>query len=203
MDYRQYWNQIYEKKDELNSLISNYWKNYSSWNDWQFWVVFSLLVIPLILLYFTVDRKRIFEVFFFGYTVHMLWSYIDIALGRGGYFIHTYFLTPLLPNAINVTASALPVIFLLLYQYCTNRNKNFYLYTILLSAVAAFGFATIERYLGFIELRKGMTQFYLFLFDLVVAYSAYWLTKLMLMIKDKKDKRNREFNLNLSKQKAR
>ena len=203
MDYRQYWNQIREKQDELNSLISTYWNNFSSMGDWQFWVVFSLFAAPLILLYFTLDRRRIIEILFFGYTVHMLWAYFDIALGRNGYLIHTYFLTPVLPIASNMTASVLPVGFLLLYQYCTNKNKNFYLYTVLLSAVFAFGFATIEQYMGFVEFRQGMTRFYLFLIDVGVAYIAYWFTKLMLKVRDKSGNRNRELNFNPFKQKAR
>jgi len=203
MDYRQYWNQIYEKQEELNSLTTSYWKNFSSMGDWQFWVVAFLLVSPLILLYFTVDRKRIFELFFFGYTVHILWVYTDIALEENGYFVHTYFLTPLLPNAINVAASVLPVGFLLLYQYAINKKKNFYFYTLLLSAGFAFGFATIEKYMGFVDFRKGTNQFHLFLIEIAIAYIAYWFTRLILRVSGKNGGRNRELNLNIFKQKAR
>lgn len=110
------------------------------------------LIAPLIVLYFTVDQKRILQLFFFKYTVHMLWTYNDTGLK---YFVHTYFLKPILPNVINMTASALPVSFLLLYQYCMNKNKNFYLYTLGLSAVFSFGFATVESYMGLAEMRKG------------------------------------------------
>ncbi|MDQ0897488.1 hypothetical protein [Paenibacillus sp. V4I7] len=196
MDFKQYWNQIHEKQEEVNSLISSYWSSFSNMWHWQFWVVTFLLIVPLLLLFFTVDRKRIFEIFFFGYTVHMLWTYIDIALSRNGYFTHKYFLTPLLPNALNMTASVLPVGFLLLYQYCTNKNKNFYLYTILLSAVFAFGFATIEKYIGFVEFRIGTTQFHLFIIDVGIAYIACWVTKLLLKVRGKNNNWNRELNLN-------
>ncbi|MBM7573028.1 hypothetical protein [Aquibacillus albus] len=177
MEYREYWNSILLKSEELNSLITSYWKEYSNIGTWQFWIVVSLFLIPLILLYFVVDRRRIFELFFFGYTVHVLWTYTDIVLARHGFFVHTYFLTPILPHALNMTASALPVGFLLLYQYCTNKNKNFYLYTLLLSGVFAFGFATIEAQLGMLEFHKGMNQFYLFLMDVVFVYVTYWFTK--------------------------
>lgn len=179
MEYRDYWNQIYEKSEELNSLISSYWNEYSHMGTWQFWTVVFLLVAPLVLLYFTVDRKRMFEVFFFGYTVHIFWTYIDIVLERYGYFVHTYFLLPVLPFALNMTASALPVGFLLLYQYCTNNNKNFYLYSLALSLVFAFVFTAIERYFGLLEFNKGMTQFYVLLIDLAIVYISYWFTVLI------------------------
>lgn len=183
MDYEQYWNRIYEKREELNSLLSSYWNEYSHMGTWQYWLVFALLIAPLIVLYFTVDRKRIFELFFFGYTVHLLWTYADIFLERNNLFVHTYFLTSHLPIPLNMTASALPVAFLLLYQYCTHANKNFYLYTLLLSAVFAFGFATFEEFLGLVEFRKGMNQFYVFLIDIAIVFFAYWFTRFVLRLK--------------------
>lgn len=185
MVWDELWRKIYESNDQLNSLYASYWSQYSDMGTWQFWVVISLLVLPLAALCFFIDRKRIFEIFFFGYTVHVLWSYIDIALGRSNYFTHKYFLFPILPNATNITASVLPVGFLLLYQYCTNRNKNFYLFTLLLSAVFAFGFAQLEEFLGLVSLRKGMHNFHLFLIDVGIAYIAYWFTKAILKVRGK------------------
>lgn len=102
MDYIQYWEKIFEKNKEINALFDSYWNDYSNLETWQFWVVTFFFLSPLILLYFTVDRKRIFEVFFFGYTVHMLWTYGEIILARQGYFIHTYFLTPFIPYALSI-----------------------------------------------------------------------------------------------------
>ncbi|MGZ0878337.1 hypothetical protein ACWZQY_020480 [Priestia megaterium] len=183
MSYEQYWGNIHEQSDKLQELLSSYWHQYSDFGNWQFWVVLASLVLPLVLLYFTVDWTRIFEVFFFGYTVHMLWAYIDIALGRSGHLTHTFFLTPLLPNATNITASILPVGFLLLYQYCTNHQKNFYLYTILLSAVFSFGLAPLEHHFKFIDSRKGMSLFYIFLIDIGITLVAYWVTRLLVKAK--------------------
>ncbi|WP_394138784.1 hypothetical protein [Cytobacillus oceanisediminis] len=177
MSYIEYWDQIFKENKDMNSLITSYWHDYSNMGMWQFWLVISLLVLPLILLYFTVDRRRIFEVFFFGYTVHILWAYLDIVLQRYSFFVHTYFFTPIFPHALNMTASALPVGFLLLYQYCLNHKKNFLVYTLFLSAVFAFGFATIEALIGMLEFNKGMNQFYLFLIDVGITYAAYFSTK--------------------------
>ncbi|MCY9019375.1 hypothetical protein MOF32_30125 [Priestia megaterium] len=183
MSYKQYWGNIHEQSDKLQKLLSSYWHQYSDFGNWQFWVVLASLVLPLVLLYFTADRTRIFEVFFFGYTVHVLWAYTDIALGRTGYLTHTFFLTSQLPNATNITASILPVAFLLLYQYCTNHQKNFYLYTILLSAVFSFGLAPLEHYFGFIDSGKGMSLYYIFLIDIGITLVAYWFTRLLVKTK--------------------
>lgn len=185
MSEEQYWQTIHKTQDQLNHLFYDYWKQYSDFGNWQFWAVLALAVLPLVLLCFTVDRKRIFELFFFGYTVHILWTYIDIALGRSNHLTHAYFLIPILPNASNITASVLPVGFLLLYQYCTKHSKNFYIYTIIVSALFAFGLAPLEKSLGLIEARKSMNLFYVFLIDLGIVYFAYWITKWLLNIQKK------------------
>src|SRR5699024_10258163 len=140
--------------------------------------------LPLALLFFTVDRERIFEIFFFGYTVHILWTYASVILEHYNLMNHTHFLLPALPYSLNITSSLLPVGFLLLYQYTTRHKKNFYLYTLLLSAIFAFGFATIEEWSGLIELRRGMNYFYIFLIDIAVVFISYWFTLFIKRVKD-------------------
>jgi hypothetical protein len=185
MEYREYWNQIYEKSDELNSLIASYWNDYSHMGTWQFWFVAFLMIAPLVLLYFTVDRTRIFEVFFFGYTVHILWIYADLVLERYGFFVHTYFLSPYFPFASNITASLLPGGYLLVYQYCTNKNKNFYLYAFLFAVVITYTIAPLEEILGLVEIRKGMSKFYVVVIGMGAASIAYLFTRFIIRLSKK------------------
>jgi len=187
LEKNDYWTNINEKNNELNSLYSAYWEQYSGFTAWQFWVTFALFVLPLIFVYFKIDKRRLFEIFFFGFSVHMLWAYTDLALGRNGYLNHQYFMTPALPVAANITASLLPVGYLLIYQYCTNRHKNFYLYGFLLSVIFAIGFGSLEKWFGFTEFNKGMNQFYLLLIDIVIFILSYWFTNLMFVIKKSRE----------------
>jgi len=182
MKYSQYWDKIYETNNKLDHLVSSYWKSYSSFDSWQFWVVAFLLIAPLILLYFTIDRKRIVEILFFGYTVHILWAYIDNALENNNFLHHTYFLFPMIPFSFDITGSVLPVGFLLVYQHCTNKNKNFYLYMVLLSLLFGFIFASIEKLIGLVMFSKGMNQFHLVLLDVVIALVSYWFTRLLVKV---------------------
>ncbi|RKL67295.1 hypothetical protein CR203_12395 [Salipaludibacillus neizhouensis] len=183
MNFKEYWHEIYEESEEFNSLIYPYWNEYSHSGTWQFWLIIILLLAPLILLYFTIDRKRTFEILFYGYTVHMLWAYICIPLERHGLFVHKYFISPLFPFVTNIVASTLPVAFMLLYQYCTNNNKNYYLYAVFLSVVFAFGFATVEEWMGLVEFRKGTNQLHVFFIDIVIVFIAYWFTKFIIKLK--------------------
>lgn len=176
MSNNRYWELINKKSEELNSMLLDYWKEYSYIDTWQFWLSGLFMIIPLIVLLVLVDRKRIFEVLFFGFTVHMLWSYTDAILGSTSLFIHEYFLIPLLPFALSIASSVLPVGFLLIYQYTTNHKKSFFLYITITSAVFAFCFAPLESYMGLISMDHGMNYFYIFLIDMAIAVIAYWLT---------------------------
>ncbi|WP_042148290.1 hypothetical protein [Paucisalibacillus sp. EB02] len=176
MDKNQFWIDIYERSLGLDSSLISYWKEFSSIDSWQFWFVVLLLITPLFILYFAIDRTKMFEILFFGLSVHMLWTYVDIVLGSSTLFVHQYFIIPILPFAFSITSSVLPVGFMLVYQYCLNHNKNFYIYTILLSAVFSFGFLSLERLMGLVDFNRGMNEIYVFLLDLGVVYLSYWLT---------------------------
>ena len=179
MDKNLFWEEFYKNREELNSSLISYWKEFSFIDSWQFWFALGLLIIPLIILFFVVDRSRLFEILFFGFSVHMLWTYIETILGSTSLFVHQYFIIPLLPFALSLNSSVLPVGFILVYQYCLNHNKNFYLYTIIVSAIFSYGFASIELLLGLIDFNGGMNLFYVFLIDLVVVFLSFWLTKFL------------------------
>ncbi|MED3563270.1 hypothetical protein [Bacillus xiapuensis] len=185
MSFEQYWYTLNKKNDELNKVLSSYWNHYSSITSWQFWMILALTLIPLIILFLKIDRKRIFELLFFGYTAHILWTYYNIALEKYGYLNHPYFLTPALPYALTLTASMLPVTFILLYQFCTNHSANYYLYTLFVSAIFAFILGPLEGHFKFAVLRNGMNSFVIFFSDILIAYLSYWFTKIMLKLRGK------------------
>lgn len=85
----------------------------------------------------------------------------------------------------------LPVAFMLLYQFCTNREKNFYIYTIILSLIFAYVFGSLSVATELLKMSKGMNLTYLFLIDLAVVFLALWATKLFCKMKVS-GKRNHE-----------
>jgi hypothetical protein len=83
----------------------------------------------------------------------------------------------------------LPVSFLLLYQYCTNKHKNFFLYSLLLSAMFSFVVGPIEGHLHFADIRSPMNLFYFFVIDVGVVFISYWLTKLVMKMSQERNAR--------------
>jgi hypothetical protein len=178
MNENQLYDKIYEQKDQLLHLVTEQWNANSGINTWYFWFNIASILLPLAFLYFKIDKKRIFELSFFGYSVHVLWSNVDSILYKANLLNHPHPPHYLLPIGITVTAVLLPVTFMLLYQYCSNRGKNFYLYAIIGSLIFAYGFGSISLKVDLLRMHKGMNLHYLFLIDVAVAFIAFWATKL-------------------------
>lgn len=53
-------------EQNLSRTELQYWLHYSGFNTWQFWVNILMLVIPLIVLFFAIDRKKYI---FWGFMV--------------------------------------------------------------------------------------------------------------------------------------
>ncbi|WP_042225052.1 hypothetical protein [Oceanobacillus manasiensis] len=186
MSKEQLYQKIYGVKEQLAALQRDFWNNYSDFETWYFWFNLLSIFLPLLLLYVLLDRKRLFEISFFGYSAHVLWANIDNILSSNNYLLHPHSLTYLLPVGFSVTTVIFPVAFMLVYQYCTQRNKNPLLYFVGASLLFAFGFGGISHLVGLIEMHKGMNLFYLFLIDIVVSFLAYGFTKLFIKIKHDK-----------------
>src|SRR5690625_4752751 len=112
MNKGQLYQEIAEYRDRTQHLISQYWHQYSNINTWYFWFILLSIIISLVILYFAIDKKRIFEISFYGYSVHVLWSKADDALASHNYFVHPHSLTSFIPNGVNMTSFVLPIAFM-------------------------------------------------------------------------------------------
>jgi len=177
---KQMLDNINNLENELTNAINEYWKTFSSFDTWQFWLALLMLILPLIVLYFFVDRKKLFLVCFYGYTYHVLLSYLDAFMNRHNFWEYPHFLFPFLTSNIAIDASLIPISYLLLYQYIINNNKNFYVYSLILSLLFAFVFAGSFQWLGLYKLTNGMNNFYLFLVDYGLSLLSYWLTSIFI-----------------------
>src|SRR5699024_8933709 len=117
-----------------------------------------------------------FEIAFFGFFNHVLWYMVDDFLTSNNYFNHPHSLSYLLPQGITVAAVMFPVFFMLIYQYCTNRKKNFWIYSLIGCFVFTYGYASLILAIDMARFHKGMNLFHLTLIDIAVVYTAYVMT---------------------------
>jgi hypothetical protein len=176
--------QVLEKllllEEETTNGWIEYWKEFSHLGTWQFWVNAAMLAIPLIVLLFLIDRKKAFHLGFFGFNVHVWFTYIDAIGMRLTYWTYPYQFIPVMPVNFSLDASLIPVTFMLLYQWVINHNKNYYLYMVGLSLFYSFIFKPIFVSLHLFELNKGANYFHLFLGYMVIVILSKWITNLFL-----------------------
>ncbi|WP_062046620.1 hypothetical protein [Bacillus sp. JCM 19034] len=183
MDKEHLYEDILKTKEELVTLTTEFWTRYAGFDTWYFWVNVATITLPLIILYILIEKKRLFEICFFGYTTHVLWANIDNIMSMNNLIIHPHSLTHMLPVGITVTTVLFPVTFMLLYQFCTDYKRNMYIYTIIASFIFAYGFGGLSLILDLLRLENGMNLFYLFLINIVITLISYWFTKFFLKIK--------------------
>ncbi|WP_407271383.1 hypothetical protein [Radiobacillus sp. PE A8.2] len=160
---------------QLMDLILEHWHRFSNFSTWQFWVNIAFFLIPLVITLVFVDKKKIFQIAFYGYTFHVMFVYIDVFLSRFNYWDHPYLMIPYIPVSIPVDGSLVPVTFMLAYQIAINNQKNFYFVTFITAIIVA-GMAWIWQQFELLILYNGMNLLHLFLLDLSIAILAYWFT---------------------------
>lgn len=167
---------------EQTARWMDYWKDYSSINDWQFWVVLAMLVVPLIVLVIFIDRKRIFLIGFYGYSIHLITAVLDVYGVSKGLWIYPYKLLPGLPANISLDSSFVPVAYMLFYQYILNKGKNYYVWIVPLCLI--FSFLIKPLLLGLGLFRFGGKENFLMLLwvYLGIAFIAKWLTDVFIYL---------------------
>lgn len=170
-------NKLYEK---ASNLTNEYWQSYSHLGTWQFWLLVSLLVLPLIALYFLLDKKKAFHIGFFGFSVHMLFHYFDTYFFTHRLATYPYKVVPFLPTSITLDVSFVPVAYMLVYQWTLNQKKNYYLYATGLSLFLSFLFKPAMVAFGLFKMYKGIHFFHLFLVYLTVMFLSKWITNVFL-----------------------
>ena len=173
-------NELLAKANQLQQqyvdALNTYWYKFNYFDSWQFWLVVTMLIVPLIVLYLKIDRTRLFELGFFGFCVHLVTTYVDMAGARLGYWSYPYFAIPLFPTALGLDASLIPVVFILLYQWVTDKKRNYYLYALLVGAAFAFIIKPIMNYLDLFRLHKGLNFIGLYLLAYVpIIFFSKWI----------------------------
>ncbi len=195
MRQQEFLENINKVQTRVNYMTDEYWALYSDPTTWQFWYHVAWLIIPLVILFIYINKERFFEILFYGYSIHVLFTYGDSFLVRYGYVDHPYMILSQFPFALSVNAAILPVIYMLLYQYCTEHKKNFYIWSLVVSAVVGLGWVEIHKQLNLfqihekmnvLQLHSGFLNFYIFLNNFLTSIFVFWFTKLFLLLKEKK-----------------
>ncbi|WP_373895808.1 CBO0543 family protein [Virgibacillus sp. CBA3643] len=172
-------NKAVTEQEEASQILLEYWKLYSNMGSWQFWVILIfLLALPLIVLYFTIDRKKIFLIGFYGFSVNV-WFTLAASIGtRLGWWDYPYMLFPFTQTGFSIISSVVPVLFMLVYQWTLNHNKNFYIFSLLISLFFSFVFVPLLVSFNLFRLNDGFNYFHV----LLIFISVFVVSKLIINV---------------------
>lgn len=177
---QQLFDYVTKLQQKVSILHADYWAQYSSFHTWQFWVVVLMLIVPLIVLAFTIDREKIFLIGFYGFNIHAWFAYIDTYGVRTRLWGYPYEAIPYFPS-FSLDASLVPVVFMLVYQWTLNHNKNFYLYSFLTACVFAFIVKPLLASLGLLVVFDGVNYFHILIVYLITFLISRIVTKIFLL----------------------
>lgn len=162
---------IAEVREKATHMFIDYWNTYSAIDAWQFWVILiCFFVLPLLVLYVVIDRKKIFLIGFYGFNINVWMNLLDTIGLQLNLWTHAYAIIPFSPTGFSANAALMPVVFMLVYQWTLNHNKNFYLYSLFAAMFFSLILVPLRVSLVNLEFHKGVNYFHV-----LIAYTGVFL----------------------------
>ncbi|KMJ57162.1 hypothetical protein AB685_17275 [Bacillus sp. LL01] len=164
---------------EAQKALNNYWIDFALYTSFEYFLMVLLLIVPLTYLFFKIDKNKIFFMGFFGYSIHVIFGYVDTFSKNLGFLNYPFPVIPIIPG-LSLDSSFIPVTFMLVYQWTLNSKKNYYVYMIITSAILSFVFKPLLVALGLFRLYGNTNYLYLFIGYLIVITIAKFITDIFL-----------------------
>lgn len=184
MDERvKQFDKIVEMTRELQKDLTEYFLNYKLYASFEYWMMIAILLAPLVFIMLKIDKKKILQIGFYGYGIHIFISYLDLYGRSSGYWNYPFPVIPELPG-LSLDSSLIPVAYMLMYQWTINRKKNYYIYAIVLSGGFAFVFKPMLVGIGLFKL-YGINYFHILIVYIIPAILSKLITDLFLWLQKK------------------
>jgi hypothetical protein len=165
------WEEITKLRQELNDSYLEYWLHNNLFSfDW--WLILVSIIGISIIWWIFLDKSRIFEILTYGLMIAVIATFFDIIGVNFLLFGYPNSLLPITPSIVPYV-TVLPMIYMFLYQTCTNW-KWFIIGNVVLAVVFAFVVEPILIWMEIYEYNK-WNYFYSFLVYLIMGMSIKWL----------------------------
>jgi hypothetical protein len=160
-------------------LLRKYWLQ-ETFLHWQWWLLLALTIVPWIIWWKIVDRRRIFEILTYGFLV-MTASVVFDAVGvEFDFWEYKYQLVPLLDVFITYDFTVMPVMYMVIYQFIDNWIP-FIIANTIVAAVFAFISEPLLVWMDF-YLLFNWEYIYSFPIYIAIAVSLKWVMLFLLRV---------------------
>lgn len=177
-------NSAVRMRKESTEIMIDYWKDFSIYTSFEYWMLVGLFIAPLIVLIWKIDKSKIFLIGFFGYGVHVLSFYISLYGVNRGLWNYPIQLIPAMPS-FAFDASLVPVTFMLAYQWTLNSKKNFYIVTGIISIFFSFIVIPILVKMEIFKMYGEINYFHQFIAYMVIVIFSKQITNVFIWLQKK------------------
>ena len=166
---------ILETKKSAMNLSLEHWYNYELFT-WQWWIKFIYLIIPIIIFFKFLDRRRSFEILTYGLMISLISTVIDVI---GVNFIWWDYPIRLLPSGFYQIHDLvfIPIISMLLFQHYSSW-KSFAIANLILAAAGAYIWEPISMWLNYYKPFSWKHTYSFIVFFMMTVFCKYIIEKL-------------------------
>lgn len=142
--------EVIEVRRELQRLSLEHWLQDDIYK-WTWWLNVVLTIVPWIIWWKLVDRKRVFEIMVYGLLVAMTATLMDTWGTQAVLWGYPDVMIPFITRFFPIDYVLIPVIYMLIYQYFSDW-KPFIIANLITAAVFAFVLESVMKWLGLYEM---------------------------------------------------
>ncbi|RBW69652.1 CBO0543 family protein [Bacillus taeanensis] len=131
---------------ELTQLRIEHWLHQELFS-FQWWILVFTFIVPWLIWWKLVDKKRIIEIMLYGIILMYIATMLDAAGTELKLWEYSYKEISLYNRLMAVNIGALPVIYMIIYQYANNW-KRFIFVSVITAAAFSFVFEPFFQWIG-------------------------------------------------------
>jgi hypothetical protein len=120
----------------------------TDFSTWGWWVQLGLFIISMVIWWNFVDKERLIELTFYGFSVMTLSIWMDQVGYELGMWYYPVDLIPIFPPSTTFDYVMFPIIYSLIYQYCRTW-RSFIIAICIMSGLFSFVLEPLATKLGF------------------------------------------------------
>jgi len=169
--------QIIQTKLLYKQLSIEHWVNYEVFS-WQWWLGIAFVVIPFLVWWKLVDRRRILEIAVFGLLINVFASFLDVLGSESVLWNYTIRTLPQIPLLFPVDYILLPILYILIYQRY-KAWKQFLLASTIIALALAFVVEPLAVYIKQYQLISWQFIYSFPIYILISIFSKLITTKML------------------------
>jgi hypothetical protein len=174
--------QIFRAHEAFSKLRKEVWL-VDIFGTWQWWLLMAILILPWVLWWKLVDRKRFTEICLFGMFVLATASWMDELGTDLLLWYYPYKIIPWYPQLVPTNYTVLPITYMLIYQY-TPKWSSYVIAMSVMAALYSWGAEPALEFMGIYRLVDWKFS-YSFPLYLLIAVSHRWLLEQIFSITNK------------------